>query len=98
MIQPSTPSMVEPTQTVRSKKEALEATISKTDIDYLVGVWKDDELGLYSTQWPVPTHLAHLATKRAMTHLRTDDWENTTTAPFSLTKVHDKVRDSLYYL
>jgi hypothetical protein len=84
---------------VRSRKQtSSEDNVSKADMDYLVGIWKDDELGLYSTQWPIPTHLAHLATKRAMTRLRTDDWENTTTAPFSLTAVHKNVRDTLYYL
>lgn len=66
-------------------------------IDFLAGVWKDEELGLYNTKWPVPTHLARLATKRAMIHLRTDDWRSVT-APFSLPDVHRSVRDTLYYL
>lgn len=101
-LAPSTPSIAtvaaSPTPTVHGKKESWEPSVSKADIDYLVGIWKDDDLGLYSTQWPVPTHLAQLATKRAMTRLRTDDWKNTTTAPFSLINVHENVRDTLYYL
>lgn len=72
--------------------------VAKTDIDMLAALWTDDGLGLYSTKWPIPTHLARLAAKRAMIRLRTDDWQNEHTAPFSLPSVHENVRDTLYYL
>jgi len=72
--------------------------VSDRSIDSLAALWTDDGLGLYNTKWPIPTHLARLAGKRAMIRLRTDDWHNEHTAPFSLPAVHENVRNTLYYL
>jgi hypothetical protein len=70
-------------------------------IELLAAIWKDEGLGLYSTKWPIPTHLARLAAKRAMVHIRVEDWQHVSqndTAPYSLPPVHENVRDTLYYL
>jgi hypothetical protein len=70
-------------------------------IEILAHVWKDDHLELYETKWPIPTYLAHLALDRAHCHLVTNDWVTTKggqTAPVFLPEVHEKVRDTLYYV
>jgi hypothetical protein len=74
-----------------------ELEVTETDTDLLAAIWKDEGLGLYSTKWPVPTHLAHLAAKRAMLHLRKDD-KGKAIMSSTLPPVHENVRDTLYYL
>jgi hypothetical protein len=71
--------------------------VTGADTDLLAALWKDEALGLYSTKWPVPTHLAHLAARRAVVHLRKDDDEKAS-VPSSLPPVHENVRNTLYYL
>lgn len=70
-------------------------------INTLAELWKDEHLELYGTRWPIPTHLAHLASKRALLHLSTDyqaDARRCDTTPVFLPPVHERVRNSLYYL
>ncbi|KAH9809820.1 hypothetical protein Tdes44962_MAKER06061, partial [Teratosphaeria destructans] len=103
-----------PTKSLRSKtsKLALTSTHDKDDrggeedcnhgcrAQTPARLWMDDRMELYYTKWPVPTHLAHLAAKRAWMHLRKDDWEDPDngTAPLVLVPVKEDVARSLYYL
>lgn len=74
--------------------------VTDNGVKLLAELWKDEGLELYGTNWPVPTHLAHLASKRAMLHLRTAEWDrpNERTTPFYLPGVHESVRNFLYYM
>ena len=83
--------------------EPTEPAINETDAQALGELWDGQELELSGTKWPVVTHLAHLAVKRALLHLDSNDWDGTkakgkATAPFFLPPVNEKVRNSLYYL
>jgi hypothetical protein len=71
------------------------------EVDFFNQIWMDEHLELYDTEWPIPTHLAHLALKRAKLHLVTNDWEyemHGQTAPVYLPEVHEDVRNTLYYI
>jgi hypothetical protein len=83
--------------------EPTEPAINETDAQALAELWDGRELELSGTKWPIVTHLAHLAVKRALLHLDSNDWDGTkakgkATAPFFLPPVNGKVRNSLYYL
>lgn len=73
-----------------------EGTYTDANLDFLAAIWKDEGLGLYSTKWPVPTHLAHLATKRARIYLEENG--DSGLSQSSLPDVHENVRNTLYYL
>jgi hypothetical protein len=78
-----------------------EPALTEADAQFLAKLWDGQELELSGTKWPIVTHLAHLAVKRAHLHLGSNDWngtKGTNTAPYYLPPVHDKVRNSLYYL
>jgi hypothetical protein len=88
--------------TLKDTEHGVEQT-GDTDAQALAELWDGHELGLTGTKWPIVTHLAHLAVKRALLHLDSNDWDGTeakgkATAPFFLPPVNDKVRNSLYYL
>lgn len=89
-----------PSQNARGADSPANGEVTDDEINLLTAIWKDDDLGLYGTKWPVPTYLAHQAAHRAMTHLHTDDWDRPkeTTTPYYLPEVHENVRNSLYYL
>ncbi|KAK4544699.1 hypothetical protein LTR36_003948 [Oleoguttula mirabilis] len=74
--------------------------ITNAELLRLAKLWRDDRLGLYDTKWPIPTHLAYLAAKRALFHLRKDKWddEDDDKAPYSLAKVKEAVAKTLYFL
>lgn len=75
-----------------------EPELTEADAEFLVKLWDGQELELSGTKWPIVTHLAHLAVKRAHLHLGSNDWNGNATAPYFLPVVHPKVRHSLYYL
>jgi hypothetical protein len=90
-------------QDTETAEHDTENVLTEQEIEMLVGLWHSKDLELVGTKWPVLTHLAHLAVKRALLHLDHDDWEGTkakgtATAPFFLPPVHDQVLNSLYYL
>ena len=73
--------------------------VAPVEVEILGQIWKDGHLELYDTKWPIPTHLAQLASDRALIHVVTNDWENQTeTTPVYLTKVYKDVRNTLYYV
>jgi hypothetical protein len=78
--------------------EVSEPALTEDDAQFLAKLWDGQELELSGTKWPIVTHLAHLAVKRAHLHLGKDDWKGTATAPYFLPAVHPNVRYSLYYL
>jgi hypothetical protein len=78
--------------------EIPEPELTEADAEFLAKLWDGQELELSGTKWPIVTHLAHLAVKRAHLHLGNNDWNGTATAPYFLPVVHPNVRHSLYYL
>ncbi|KAK3719947.1 hypothetical protein LTR37_004070 [Vermiconidia calcicola] len=79
--------------------EGTKSDVTKAELKRLADLWSDDRLGLYDTKWPIPTHLARLATKRAQLHMRLDKWNKTDdAAPCSLPQVHKDVENTLYFL
>lgn len=89
-----------PIQTTPHEEEKVRAKVTPAELDLLTALWKDDDLRLFNTKWPVPTHLAHLAAKRAMVHLCIKESQSSgdNTASVVLPEVHKDVRDTLYYL
>ena len=83
-------------------QSSLKSAISNGELKRLAKLWQDDRLGLYDdTKWPIPTHLAYLAAKRALFHLRYEKWDDDDkddAAPCTLPEVKEGVRDTLYYL
>jgi hypothetical protein len=99
--QPEAPMLLEPAPPSLTINGVKHEDATDVNIDLLVAIWKDEGLGLYNTKWPVPTHLAHLAAKRAIVHLRENNWQHTSEGviePFTLPNVHENVCDTLYYL
>jgi hypothetical protein len=99
--QPEAPMLLEPAPPSLTICGVKHEDATDVNIDLLVAIWKDEGLGLYNTKWPVLTHLAHLAAKRAIVHLRENNWQHASEGviePFTLPNVHENVRDTLYYL
>jgi hypothetical protein len=91
----------EDTETEHNWLNEMVDKLTESEVTMLARLWDGSELGLFGTKWPVLTHLAHLAAKRALLHLGTNDWEGakgTDTVPYFLPEVHEAVRSSLYYL
>lgn len=89
-----------PIQTTPHEEQKARAKVTPAELDLLAAIWKDDDLRLFNTKWPVPTHLARLAAKRAMVHLSTKESQlsDDNNASVFLPEVHKDVRDTLYYL
>ncbi|KAF2764327.1 hypothetical protein EJ03DRAFT_355870 [Teratosphaeria nubilosa] len=90
---------ISPTSDIQTAAEKKTA-IADAELRRLAQLWMYDRMEMYSTKWPVPTHLAYLAAKRAWMHLRKDDWEDPDngTAPLVLVPVKEEVEKSLCYL
>lgn len=73
--------------------------VTQNELDRLSHLWHDKRLGLSNTKWPIPTHLAYLATKRAQLHLTFDNFDGKDdTAPCMLRPIHEDVKDTLYFM
>ncbi|KAK4503054.1 hypothetical protein PRZ48_006481 [Zasmidium cellare] len=85
---------------VSLQKRPLPSNVKKAELSSLSKLWCDDRLELYNTNFPIPTHLAHLAAKRAQMHMRYDNFDDAAddAAPCALDPVHDDVKDTLYFL
>ncbi|KAK4969857.1 hypothetical protein LTR66_011643 [Elasticomyces elasticus] len=82
-----------------SRRQHCEAETREKLQQLIVENSYNDVLGLHDNKWPVPTHLARLAAKRALLHLRSDDWsEENPTRPYTLPQVHKNLQQTLYFL
>ena len=83
-----------------SAKQPKPSEVTYNELKRLADLWCDRHLGLYDTKWPIPTHLAYLATKRAQFHLRYDKWDSDDddAAPCYLEEVDPEVQKTLYFL
>jgi hypothetical protein len=101
LIKPPPSSDSGPADPPAPSNNTVAGVTSPEEVGILSSIWTDDHLELYDIKWPIPTHLAQSALKRAKMHLVCNDWENKNrgqTAPFYLPEVHRNVRDTLYYI
>nr|OQO25659.1 hypothetical protein B0A51_05483 [Rachicladosporium sp. CCFEE 5018] len=72
--------------------DTLAPSASGDTIDHLAKMWVDDALGLYTCKWPIPTHLARCASKRALLHLKASTPDGTISANVSPTRSEFSVK------
>ncbi|KAK5135554.1 hypothetical protein LTR08_005034 [Meristemomyces frigidus] len=95
----TTPNPRQPPSAAADIAAAPKSSIRNSELAKLAMLWRDENLELFDTKWPIPTHLAHLAAKRAVFRLRADRFDkDDDTAPFSLPDVQPDVAGTLYYL